>query len=88
MTKGNKLTRPWGGPEMRKDILVGSIPTNFVWNFNPENSEWEVVKAMPEGMDDVVEFSSHSKPAAETALRNLIERDFPGLIAQHGGSLI
>jgi len=24
MTKGNKLTRPWGGPQMRKDILVGT----------------------------------------------------------------
>lgn len=25
------------------------IPTNFFWNFNPDNQEWEIVKAMPEG---------------------------------------
>jgi hypothetical protein len=88
MTKGNKLTRPWGGPQTRKDMYVGSIPTNFVWNFNPDNNEWEVVKAMPEGTDDLVEFSSPDKAAAESALRELIERDYPGLLAQHGLSLI
>ena len=37
-------------------MYVGSIPRNFVWNFNPDNNEWEVVKAMPEGTDDLVEF--------------------------------
>jgi hypothetical protein len=44
MTKGNKLTRPWGGPGTRTSIGVGSIPTNFSWNSNPENQEWEIVK--------------------------------------------
>jgi hypothetical protein len=83
MTKNNKLTRPWGGPQTRTSISVNGIPTNFVWNFNPENNEWEVVKAMPEGTDDVVEFSSPSKEAAENALQRLIERDYPGLRAQH-----
>jgi hypothetical protein len=77
MTKGNKLTRPWGGPQTRSQITVGPIPTNFSWNLNLENNEWEVVKSMPEGTDDVVEFSSPSKAAADTALRRLIERDYP-----------
>ncbi len=87
MTKGNKLTRPWGGPQTRTGIGVGPIPTNFSWNFNPENNEWEIVKVMPEGTDDVIEFSGPSKPAAENALRELIERDYPGLLAQHGGMI-
>jgi hypothetical protein len=85
MTKNNKLTRPWGGPGTRTSIYVGPIPTNFSWNFNPESSEWEVVKTMPEGTDDVVEFPNPSKAAADNALRELIERDYPGLLAQHGG---
>jgi len=85
MTKNNKLTRPWGGPGTSSMISAGGIPTNFSWNFNPENNEWEIVKAMPEGTDDVVEFSSPSKAAAESALRDLIERDYPGLLAQGGG---
>jgi len=85
MTKGNNLTRPWGGPGTQTQIGVGPIPTNFSWNFNPGSSEWEVVKVMPEGTDDVVEFSSSSKSAAENALRDLIERDYPGLLTQHGG---
>jgi hypothetical protein len=85
MTKSNKLTRPFGGPQTRSNIGVVPIPTNFSWNFNPENNEWEVVKVMPEGTEDVVEFSSPSKAAASNALRDLIERDYPGLLAQHGG---
>ena len=84
MTKNNKLTRPWGGPGTRTHISVAAILTNFSWNFNPENNEWEVVKAMPEGTDDVVEYSNPSKAAAESALRELIERDYPGLLAQGG----
>jgi hypothetical protein len=79
MTKGNKLTRPWGGPQTRSQISAAGILTHFSWNFNPDNNEWEIVKVMPEGTDDVVEFSSPSRPDAESALRNLIERDFPGL---------
>ena len=84
MTKDNKLTRPWGGPGTRTQISVAGIPTNFSWNVNPENNEWEIVKAMPDGTDDVVEFSSQSKQAAEDALQRLIERDYPGLLAQGG----
>ena len=84
MTKDNKLTRPFAGPQFRSQIAVGSVPTNFSWNFNPENNEWEVVKAMPEGTDDVVEFSSPSKAVAENTLRALIERDYPGLLSQGG----
>jgi hypothetical protein len=84
MTKGNKLTRPWGGPGTQTSIAVAGIPTNFSWNFNPQNNEWEIVKVMPEGTDDLVEFSSPSKASAENALRNLIERDYPGLLAQGG----
>jgi hypothetical protein len=85
MTKGNKLTRPFAGAQYRSQIVVGPIPTNFSRNFNSDNNEWEIVKAMPEGTDDVVEFSSSSKAAGENALRDLIERDYPGLLAQHGG---
>ncbi len=84
MTKNNRLTRPWAGPEYRSQIAVGAIPTNFSWNFNPENSEWEIVKVMPEGTDDEVLYSSPSKPAAENALRTLIEKEYPGLLAQEG----
>jgi hypothetical protein len=61
------------------------IPTNCSCNFNPDTKEWEVVKAMPEGMDDVVLFSSPSKAAADNALRDEIEKEYPGLLAQHGG---
>jgi hypothetical protein len=39
---------------------------------------------MPEGTDDVVEFSSPSKAPTQDALRELIERDYPGLLAQYG----
>ena len=85
MTKNNKLTRPFGGQQTRSSIGVGPIPTNFSWNFNPDNNEWEIVKVMPEGTDDVVEFTSPSKAAAESALRDLIEKAYPGLLAQHGG---
>ena len=85
MTKDNKLTRPWGGPETRSSITVGPIPTNFAWNFNPENNQWEIVKVMPEGTEDQVAFSSPSKTAAETALQKLIEEEYPGLLSQEGG---
>jgi hypothetical protein len=79
MTRNNKLTRPWGGPGTRTQIVVGGIHTNFTWNFNPENNEWEVVRAMPEGTNDVVEFSSPSKADAERALNGLIDKEYPGL---------
>ena len=39
---------------------------------------------MPEGTDDVVVFSSPSKSAAENALRQAIEKEYPGLLAQFG----
>lgn len=84
MTKNNKLTRPFAGPQYRSQIGVGPIPTNFSWNFNPENNEWEIVKVMPEGTDDVVMYSNPSKAAAESALRDLIEKEYPGLLAQEG----
>ena len=84
MTKNNKLTRPFAGPQFRSQIAVGGIPTNFSWNFNLDNNEWEIVKAMPEGTEDLVEFSNPSKAAAENALRQLIERDYPGLLPQGG----
>jgi hypothetical protein len=83
MTKENKLTRPWAGPQSRSSIAVGGVPTNFSWNFNPENSEWEIVKAMPEGEDDLVMYTSPSRAAAESALRQLIEMEYPGLLAQN-----
>jgi len=82
MTKSNKLTRPFAGAQFRSQIVAGAIPTNFSWNFNPENQEWEIVKAMPDGTDDVLEFSSPSKAVASDALRKLIERDYPGLLGQ------
>jgi hypothetical protein len=85
MTKGNKPTRPWGGPGTQTQIGVGPIPTNFSWNLNPDTNEWEVVKLMPEGTDDVVVFSSSSKAAVDRALREAIEKEHPGLLAQHGG---
>jgi hypothetical protein len=66
---------------------VGGILTDFSWNLNPENNEWEVVKSMPEGTDDVVVFSSPSKAAADGALRETIEKEYPGLLAQHGGMI-
>ena len=84
MTKNNKLTRPWAGPEARSQIVVGPIPTNFSWNFNPDNNEWEIVKVMPEGTEDEVIYSSSSKAAADIALRDLIEKEYPGLLAQEG----
>ena len=84
MTKGNKLTRPFAGAQYRSQIAVGAILTHFSWNLNPDNNEWEIVKAMPEGTDDWVEFSSPSKSDAEDALQKLIERDYPGLLAQEG----
>jgi hypothetical protein len=86
MTKNNKLTRPFAGPQYRAQIAVGPIPTNFSWNFNPDNNEWEIVKGMPEGTDDVVVFSSPSKADAGSAVRDAIEKEFPGLLAQHGGT--
>lgn len=84
MTKDNKLTRPFGGPQTRSQIVVGSIPTNFSWNFNPETNEWEIVRVMPEGTDDEVVYSNPSKSIADRALRNLIEKEYPGLLAQEG----
>lgn len=84
MTKNNQLTRPFGGAQTRSTITVGAIPTNFSWNFNPEKNEWEIVKIMPEGTDDVVVYSSPSKAAADSALRGLIEKEYPGLLAQEG----
>ncbi len=85
MTKANKLTRPFAGPQFRSQIGVGPIPTNFSWNFNPDTNEWEVVRIMPEGTDDVVVSASPSKAAADNALREAIEKEYPGLLAQHGG---
>jgi len=85
MTKNNKLTRPFAGAQYRSQVVVGPIPTNFSWNFNPDNQEWEIVKAMPEGTDDIVEFSSPSKAAAKDTLRQLIDRDYPGLVSQYDG---
>jgi hypothetical protein len=82
MTQGGKLTRPFAGPQYRSQVSVGGIPTNFSWNFNPDNNQWEIVRGMPEGTDDVVEFTSPFKESADTALRGLIERDYPGLLAQ------
>jgi hypothetical protein len=87
MTKNSRLTRPFAGPQYRSQIVVGPIPTNFSWNFNPDTNEWEVVKAMPEGTDDVVLFSSPSKAAANSALRDEIEKEYPGLLGQHGGMI-
>ncbi len=84
MTENNKLTRPFAGAQYRSQITVGPIPTNFSWNFNPDNEQWKIVKAMPEGTDDVVEFSSPSKAASNGELRKLIERDYHGLLAQYG----
>ncbi len=34
MTKGNKLTRPWGGPGTQTQIAVGPIPKFFL-EFEP-----------------------------------------------------
>jgi hypothetical protein len=68
MTKANKLTRPFAGAQYRSQISVGPIITHFSWNLNPDNNEWEIVKGMPEGTDDVVEFSSPSKAAANDTL--------------------
>jgi hypothetical protein len=85
MTKGNKLTRPFAGAQYRSQVFVGPILTHFSRNLNPDNNEWEIVKGMPDGTDDVLEFSSLSRAATENALGDLIERDYPGLIAQHGG---
>ena len=84
MTKNNKLTRPSGGPATRSSIAVGGIHTNFSWNFNPANQEWEIVRVMPEGTEDEVAYSSASKADAETALRELIEKHYPGLLGQGG----
>lgn len=84
MTRNNKLTRPFAGPQFRTQIGVAGILTHFSWNLDPDNNEWEVVKAMPEGEDDIVEFSTTSKQTAEDALQRLIERDHPGLLAQGG----
>lgn len=81
MTKGHKLTRPFAGAQFRSQVAAAGILTHFSRNLNPENNEWEIVKGMPDGTDDVVEFSSPSKAAAEDALRKLIDRDYPGLIA-------
>jgi hypothetical protein len=77
--------RPWAGPKFRSRVAVGAIPTDFSWNFNPDTNEWESVRRMAEGSDDAVEFSSPSKTVAEDPLRDLIEKDFPGLLAQGGG---
>lgn len=63
MTKGGRLTRPFAGPQYRSQIAVGSIPTNFSWNMNPDTNEWEVVKVMPEAIQDEVIFLSASKGA-------------------------
>ena len=54
MTKNDKLTRPWGGPGTRTQIVEAGILTKFTWNFNPDNNEWEIVRTMPEGTEDVV----------------------------------
>jgi hypothetical protein len=82
MTKANKLTRPWGGPGTQSQHVENGILTHFSWNQNPDSNEWEIVKVMPEGTDDVVEFSSPSKIAAADALRKLVDRDYPGLAQQ------
>lgn len=44
------------------NICAEVVSTNFSWNFNPDNQECEIVKTMLEGTDDVVEFSSPSRP--------------------------
>lgn len=82
MTKANKLTRPFGGPQTRSQHVENGLLTHFSWNLNPDNNEWEIVRVMPEGEDDVVEFSGRSKAAAGDALRTLVERDYPGLSRQ------
>jgi hypothetical protein len=84
MTKDNKLTRPLAGVWYQQPIYVGSVPTGFTWNVNPENKEFEVVKVMPEGQEDVVVFSSRDKSQAEASLRTVIEKAYPGLLAQNG----
>jgi hypothetical protein len=80
MTKANKLTRPFAGPQFRSQVVAAGILTHFSRNLNPENNEWEIVKGMPEGTDDIVEFSSPSKAASEDALKKLIQRDYPSLV--------
>jgi hypothetical protein len=82
MTKGSKLTRPWGGPGTQSQHVENGILTHFSWNQNPDNKEWEIVRVMPEGTDDVVEFSSSSRAEAANALRKLVDRDYPGLAQQ------
>lgn len=87
MTRANRLTRPLAGVWYQQPIYVGSTPTGFTWNVNPDNNEFEVVKVMPEGQEDVVVFSSRDKSRAEASLRALIERAHPGLLAQNGFSI-
>jgi hypothetical protein len=79
MTRGNKLTRPWSGPGTQTQVAMNGILTHFTWNFNSETNQWEIVKVMPEGQDDLVEFSDPSKPTAESELQRLLDRDYPGL---------
>ena len=48
MTKANKLTRPFGGPQTRSQHVENGLLTHFSWNLNPDNNEWEIVRVMPE----------------------------------------
>lgn len=63
--------RPWAGPEFSARGRCGGIPMDFSWNFNPDTNEWEIVRGMPQGSDDAVEFSSPSGTAAEDGRRRL-----------------
>jgi hypothetical protein len=40
---------------------------------------------MPEGTDDEVVYSNPSRSTADGVLRDLIEKEYPGLLAQEGG---
>jgi hypothetical protein len=87
MTRANKLTRPFAGLWHQQPIYVGSMPTGFTWNVNRDNNEFEIVKVMPEGQEDVVVFSSADKFHAEASLRTVIEKAYPGLLARNGFSI-
>lgn len=83
MTKANKVTRPGLAPRYPRVIFVAGIPTNLAWNVSRDSKEFEVVRIMPEGQDDVLLFSSRTKERAEAVLREEIEKAFPGLLSQH-----
>ena len=64
MTQGNKLTATFCRSSIQVDDSGGTYPDTFLLDLQLDNSEWEIVKAMPEGTDDMVEFSSPSKEVA------------------------